>query len=115
MQSPSPNRKRSPGTSIDESKSVNQTQAKVPKRQVISELYTSINGIYNFSTTDVNFIFDLNGQVEQLIPLHRCILAAKSYVFRRMFYGENFKQKTGDVTIVDVTIQEFVLFIRSFY
>ncbi|XP_055306343.1 uncharacterized protein LOC129570674 [Sitodiplosis mosellana] len=112
VSSKSPNRKRSPGISNDQGP--NRLYSKVPKQRVISQLYGSIKGIYTYSTTDVNFIFNINGQ-QELIPSHKCILANRSPVFRQMFYGEEFLEKNGDVTIVDATIDEFVLFIRSFY
>lgn len=103
----SSNRKRSPDSD-------NGLHGKMAKRRVISQLHGSIKGIYTYSTTDVNFIFKINGQ-EHLIPSRKCLLALKSPVFHRMFYGQDFIEKNGDVAIVDATIDEFVLFIRSFY
>lgn len=52
------------------------------------------------------------GEIER-IPAHKVLLAARSDVFHRMFYGE-LKEKS-DVTIVDASASAFKEFLQCFY
>lgn len=63
-------------------------------------------------TADVVFTFKNNGSVER-ISAHKCLLAAGSVVFKRMFFGELKEDKA--VPIVDVSIEGFVAFLQYFY
>ncbi|XP_031625288.1 BTB/POZ domain-containing protein 6-B-like [Contarinia nasturtii] len=64
-------------------------------------------------TADVAFIFE-NGEdnVERVVA-HKCLLAAGSPVFKRMFYGD-LKEGT-EVPMVDVSIDGFAAFLQYFY
>lgn len=64
------------------------------------------------ATADVFFVFG-DGNNNQRIPAHKVLLAAKSDVFKAMFYGE-LKEK-GDIKIVDASIAAFKEFLRFFY
>lgn len=63
-------------------------------------------------TADVVFIFDNNGSVER-ISAHKCLLAAGSEVFKRMFFGELKEGK--EIRIVDVSMDGFTAFLQYFY
>lgn len=71
------------------------------------------HSVYHAGTADVNFVFDTDGGKE-MIPVHKCILAANSPVFRRMLYDSDLKE-TGDIELIDTTIEEFVSFIEFLY
>lgn len=77
------------------------------------KLTSNVSGLYSDAeTADVNFIFDLDG-VSECIPAHKCILAAASPVFKRMFYGE--LKEGSDIQIVDVCVDGFKAFLQYFY
>lgn len=84
-----------------------------PKSRSISELCNLIGGIHRVETADVNFVFDDDGN-EELVPVHRCILALHSPVFRRMLYESDLKEKC-DIKLTDTTIDAFVDFMQSLY
>lgn len=62
------------------------------------------------ATADVFFVF---GNNNERIPAHKVLLAAKSDVFKAMFFGE-LKEK-GDIKIVDASAAAFKEFLRFFY
>lgn len=64
------------------------------------------------ATADVFFVPDVGSNKER-IPAHKVLLAAKSDVFKAMFYGE-LKEK-GDIKIVDASIAAFKEFLEYFY
>lgn len=72
----------------------------------ISNLYLSEH------LSDVNFVIDVDGGVCK-ISAHKVILAAMSSVFDAMFFGP--LKETGDVKIVDATIEVFEEFLTIFY
>lgn len=61
---------------------------------------------------DIFFVFAAN-DVEIQIPAHKLILAGGSDVFEAMFYGE--LQETGDIKIIDASIDSFKEFLQFFY
>lgn len=72
-----------------------------------------IGGIYRVETADVSFVFDVDGN-EELVPVHRCILALHSPVFRRMLHESDLKEKF-DIKLTDTTIDALVDFMQSLY
>lgn len=60
-------------------------------------------------TADVNFVFP----IEQRVPAHKILLKFRSDVFNAMFYGQ--LKETGDVQIVDTTVDIFKEFLKIFY
>lgn len=77
------------------------------------KLVTNVSKLHlDEETADIKFIFD-NGENTESIAAHKCLLAAGSSVFKRMFYGE---LKEGlEIHIVDVTIDGFSAFLQYFY
>lgn len=63
-------------------------------------------------TADVRFIFREKNKRKQIIA-HKVLLAARSDVFRAMFYGA--LKEEGDVTIVDTSVAAFAEFLQFFY
>lgn len=77
------------------------------------KLASNVAGLYiDAETADVNFIFDSDG-VSEYVPAHKCILAAASPVFKRMFYGE--LKEGSEIRIVDVCADGFKAFLQYFY
>ncbi len=72
----------------------------------ISKLYLDTD------TTDVRFLFREKNKRKQ-IPAHKILLAARSDVFKAMFYGS--LKEDGDVTIVDTSMAAFEEFLQFFY
>lgn len=66
----------------------------------------------NDEMSDVNFIFNIDGEIER-VPVHKLILSAKSSVFKAMFFGALKEQ--NDVEIVDADIRAFKEFLQLFY
>lgn len=64
----------------------------------------------NTNITDVHFIFR---DEDQKIAANKCLLAAASPVFERMFYGQ--LKESGDIDIVDATHDAFLEFLQFFY
>lgn len=68
------------------------------------------------NTVDVFFVFK-NGN--QRIASHKKILASKSDVFNKMFYGESKRieesKLIGEIEIADSTAERFTQFLQSFY
>lgn len=62
--------------------------------------------------SDVNFAFEIDGGVQK-VSAHKFILATLSSVFDAMFYGP--VKETGDVKIVDASIETFKEFLKLFY
>lgn len=81
------------------------------KTGTISSL-CDFGGIYNHQTTNVMFIFEIDGSFV-LVPAHKCILAADSSVFRRIFY-EKFPNH-HNFRIIKTPIDKFCQFLASFY
>lgn len=77
------------------------------------KLITNIGKLHlDAETADVVFVFDNNGSVER-VSAHRCLLAAGSEVFKRMFFGE--LKEGREIQIVDVSIGGFRAFLQYFY
>lgn len=90
-------------------------QKKDPHRFKVHQNLCFENGkkIYlNADTGDVNFIFVENGDITT-IPAHKAILAARSDVLERMFYGG--LREPGDVRVCDSTAVAFQEFLQYFY
>lgn len=66
----------------------------------------------NTHSTDVTFLFQQEKSIKE-IKAHKCVLAAESKVFDRMFYGD--LKENGDIKIVDVSPNAFGDFIRLIY
>lgn len=63
-------------------------------------------------TADVRFVFRVENKRQQ-IPAHKSLLAARSDVFKAMFYGA--LKEDGDISIVDSSIAAFKEFLQFFY
>lgn len=66
----------------------------------------------NGELADVDFLFDVDGEIER-VPANRAILAAESSVFKSMFFG--IWEEDGDVKIVDASPEAFKEFLQFFY
>lgn len=67
----------------------------IPESLYIIPVGYRITSGYHAETADVNFVFDVDG-IEMFVPVHRCILAVHSPVFRRMFYESELRE-SGDI------------------
>lgn len=61
---------------------------------------------------DVYFVFNSDGYIEH-VPAHKIVLANRSDVFHKMFYGS--LKETGNITIVDSTAEMFKQFLQFIY
>lgn len=66
----------------------------------------------NDQRSDVNFLFEIDSDIEK-ISAHKLILGTTSPVFDAMFFGG--LKESGDVQIVDATIDAFKEFLQIFY
>ncbi|XP_055306154.1 BTB/POZ domain-containing protein 3-like [Sitodiplosis mosellana] len=66
----------------------------------------------NEEFADVNFLFEIDEEIQK-VPANKIVLAVLSPVFNAMFFGPN--KETGDVKIVDATIDTFKEFLQFFY
>lgn len=77
----------------------------------------NLEGLYrNELSSDVHFVLrskDNNGFSE--IPAHKAILASRSPVFERMFWGNHNLNEGDIVNIADVSAEAFVEFLQFFY
>lgn len=89
--------------SLDE----NQTNRRVHPR------CAKIGYFYHAETCDVNFVFDVTGNEEVIVPAHKCILAFHSPVFRKMFYDD--QKECVDIKITDTTVDTFIDFLSCIY
>lgn len=81
------------------------------KQKMCSQLYQKlIGGDYNHRTADILFIFGTNG--EEMIPLHKSILASDSPVFYRMFFEQKVDKQMHDI---NTTAERFCTFLSFFY
>lgn len=62
---------------------------------------------------DVFFSFKNAETADERIPAHKILLAMESDAFKAMFYGD--LKETGDIEIVDVTVDAFKEFLQFFY
>lgn len=77
------------------------------------KLATNVGELYlDDQTADVKFIFENGGNVESVVA-HKCLLAAGSLVFKRMFFGG--LKEGAEIPIVDVSIDGFRAFLQYFY
>ncbi|XP_055306128.1 BTB/POZ domain-containing protein 3-like [Sitodiplosis mosellana] len=77
-------------------------------------LPTSVRNLYlNADIADVNFIIRSADGYHYQMPAHKVLLAARSDVFKAMFYGT--VKEEGDVKIVDATVAAFKEFLQFFY
>lgn len=63
--------------------------------------------------SDVEFVLQNHDQCSVKIPAHRVLLASRSVVFKRMFYGD--LREGASVHIADVTAEAFTEFLQWFY
>lgn len=67
----------------------------------------------NNEIADVHFSFGSNNDTTTLVPAHKILLAAKSDVFKAMFYGE--MKEPGNVHMPDASEAAFTEFLQYFY
>lgn len=81
----------------------------------INDAFASIEMMFGHSkTANVFFAFDSGGADEsRWIYAHKCILAIKSPIFKRIFYDKN--GKTSNHPITDAPYDDFLTFIHLFY
>lgn len=78
-------------------------------------VYKTIESMFGDSkTSNVFFAFDSIDEEVHWIFAHKCILAAKSPVFKNLFYSDQ-EQVTDNYPISDTTLDEFNAFIQTFY
>lgn len=91
-----------------------------PDENQASKEFTNTNSILgvtkslylNNITSDVRFVFVIDKTVT-VVPAHKIMLASYSPVFHAMFYGD--LKESGDIKIVDVSINGFKDFLTIFY
>ncbi|XP_031637091.1 uncharacterized protein LOC116349686 [Contarinia nasturtii] len=78
--------------------------------------YKSIESMFGDSqTANVFFVFDSNENQLKCVFAHKCILAAKSDVFKKLFTGEPQQSNNNNYPVSDATHHEFNAFIQTFY
>lgn len=65
------------------------------------------------ASADVFFVFSLENGEQRRVPAHKIVLATRSPVFRRMFYGA--LPEGTYIKIVNTTEAEFIEFLQFFY
>lgn len=91
-----------------------------PDENRVSKEFTNSNSILGVTkslyldniTSDVRFVFVIEDTVT-VVPAHKIMLASYSPVFHAMFYGD--LKESGDIRIVDASIDGFKDFLTIFY
>lgn len=78
----------------------------------IDSMVNKVHDIMLTKLSNVNFVFELNGDIVKL-PANKAILSASSPVFNAMFNGD--MKEIGDVKITDASPAEFEEFLQLFY